>query len=67
MITEGLVLFGVSAIGGIGVWALRLESRITANDVRHVDLKELIEVRFDAVDQRLERIEKALNGAIHKD
>lgn len=62
--------FAVShAIAGI-VWGVRLEGRSDANKElvgqRFADLKELIDAKFDGVDQRLHRIERALNGSLHR-
>lgn len=67
----------VSTIMGVVAWALRLEGRInTAEKLtetkdelymqKHNDLKELINSKFDTADNRLERIERALNGALHR-
>ena len=58
-----LTFFGTLSVGVV-VWAFRLESRVNVLDQKHIDLRELINTRFDNSDKRLERIEKALNGAI---
>ena len=51
---------------GVVTWAFRLEGKVNVLDQKHIDLKELINTRFDATDKaldcRLSRIEKALNG-----
>lgn len=44
-------------------WAFNLSSRVSVQEQRHEDLLELISTRFDAVNDRLERIEDAMNGA----
>ena len=69
----GVVGMGVLAI----VWGIRQEGRITVasevlrqrlsdNDkyqTQRVDaLKELINTKFDGIDDRLERMERAMNG-----
>ena len=69
----GVVGMGVVAI----VWGIRQEGRITVasevlrqrlsdNDkyqTQRVDaLKELINTKFDGIDDRLERMERAMNG-----
>ena len=56
--------FAAAIIGGV-VWAVRLEGRVNTAIQRHEDLKELINTKFDAIEQRLDRIERALNGALH--
>lgn len=57
----------IAGVGGLG-WLFRLEGRVTTQEklqeARHVDLKELIESKFDGIDGRLGRIEKAMNGAL---
>lgn len=56
---------GTTLVGTI-VWAIRLEAKVNTQErlqtQKHQDLKELINVRFDAIGNRLDRIEKALNG-----
>lgn len=60
------------------VWGLRLEGRVNTSEQRFEDLKELIEAKFDGLDEkqkvihenadnRLARIERALNGHLRKD
>lgn len=57
------------------VWGLRLEGRVNTTQQQIVDkekfdnarneaMKELLETKFDSVDDRLERIERALNGSM---
>lgn len=62
------------AILGVIGWALNLNSefkeldgRVNLLDQKHVDLKELINSRFDSTDQRLARIERAMNGSLRHD
>lgn len=54
------------AITGV-IWGVRLEGKVNLQDQRTTDLKELINARFDGTDQRLGRIEKALNGNLRHD
>ena len=49
---------------GVVVWSVRQEGRINTQKQRIEDLKELINVRFDNSDERLERIERCLNGRL---
>lgn len=59
-----IALFGVAqAILGM-TWGLRLEGKVNVIDQKYLDLKELINSRFDETDRRLERIEKAFNGSL---
>ena len=58
-------LLGTALLGVIG-WAFQLNSRVSVLEQQHVDLKELITEKFDAVTDRLERIEDALNGALKR-
>lgn len=47
-------------------WAFKTESKINVLAQQYIDMKELINARFDASDDRMERIEtrieKVLNG-----
>ena len=63
---EGIVLFVVATtIGGI-VWGIRLEGQVKLQDQKIMDFKDLINTRFDDTANRLERIERALNGNLRK-
>lgn len=57
------VTLGLQLIG-IVVWGVRLEGKVNNQDQRYGDLKELINTQFDNVNGRLDRIERAMNGAI---
>lgn len=62
IITIGL--FGLAQVIIGMTWGLRLEARVSVIDQKHLDLRELINFRFDETDRRLERIEKAFNGSL---
>lgn len=56
-----------TALFGIVVWALRLEGRVNTGEQRFNDLKELINTKFDGVNEKFEaqssrfdRIENAI-------
>lgn len=69
MIESLLVFWRVFVCGQliVGViWAVRQEGRINQANQRVDDLEKLINVRFDGVDGRLERIERSMNGFLHK-
>lgn len=59
-----LVTTTTVVVGAIA-WAVRLESKIQLSDQKHTDLKELIESKLDSIADRLERIERAMNGALY--
>lgn len=48
-------------------WGLGIEPRIQVLKVKQEDLKELIINKFDDQSKRLDRIERALNGALRRD
>jgi hypothetical protein len=52
------------------VWSIRLEGRVNTterlSDQRFSDLEKLLNAKFDAVGDRLERIERTLNGTLTK-
>ena len=62
-----LVIFSASCVFGAVIWALRLEGRIDTSEARYNDLKELINTRFDDSGNRLDRIERSMNGFLHKE
>ena len=57
-----------SVIVGIVGWVFHTNSKVNVIDQKHEDfkesLKELIDSKFEAVGDRLERIEKVLNGTM---
>lgn len=72
---DAYILFGISSLIGSIVWGLRLEGRVNAASQKIEDkdevyntkvngLRDLINTQFSGVDNRLERIERALNGSI---
>jgi Tfp pilus assembly protein PilO len=67
MLTVILSFFGTSIVGALG-WAFHINSKVDVQkalqEQKHTDLKELINIRFDSSDKRLERIEKSLNGRL---
>ena len=66
---QAYITLGISIVGAIA-WAIRLEGRVNTvekvTELKHTDLKELINTKFDSISSRLERIERALNGALLK-
>jgi len=59
-----IVAFLGAIVLGIVPWSFNIKSRVDLQGQQILDLKELINVQFDSISQRLERIEKALNGAL---
>ena len=59
-----IITFGLAYVFAAVIWGIRLEGRVNVQEQRHTDLRELINTRFDALDTRLERVEKALNGML---
>ena len=43
-------------------WTIQLGNRVSVTETKQMDLETLINTRFDAVDDRLDRIERSLNG-----
>ena len=63
------------ALGGLGSWVWSINSKVTVletkettakalTDVQDGSLRELLKEKFDNIDRRLTRIERALNGRI---
>lgn len=59
----GIILAGIGFIGSVVVWGLRLEGRVNVQAQRVDDLKELINEKFNAANERLERIEHKIDSA----
>lgn len=45
-------------------WAFSLNAKVAVLEEKEQGLRELIESRFDGVDQRLDRIERSMNGSL---
>lgn len=54
---ESLLSAGIIALGG---WIISIDRKVTKQET----LREVIETKFDAVEQRLDRIERVLNGKL---
>ncbi len=59
-------VMGTAFLAVLG-WAIQLSGEVKVIKAEHDGLKELIESKFDGVNQRLDRIEKAMNGHFKED
>lgn len=59
---EWLLGFLAAQATGAAVWIITLGNRVSLAEQRHVDLKELILTQLVAIDARLSRIERGMNG-----
>lgn len=68
-------IFGCAFLG-IFAWSVQLGNRvsmleqsprISVLESRHTDLLTLINTKFEDMNRRLDRIERAMNGALHID
>lgn len=50
------------AVLGVFAWAFHLGNRVSVLETQRDSIRELIETRFDEVERRLVRIERAMNG-----
>lgn len=55
-------ILGSGAFVGLVGFFYTLGNRVTKLETQNEDLPRFIESRFDSIDQRLERIERSLNG-----
>jgi hypothetical protein len=66
-----LMGLGATAIVGMFTWVFNgltgLETRVAVLEQGRNDLKELIDTKFDDLGRRLDRIERSLNGHLHRD
>ena len=58
-----VTVIGVVVTGLVG-WGSKLQSDVKVQDQKITDIKELVNVKLESIDQRLGRIERALNGRI---
>lgn len=56
-----LSVLGMSILAIFG-WGFNLSNRVTAIEQKQMDIPDLLDAKFDSVNFRLERIERALNG-----
>lgn len=65
MVSSDAILATVSllSIGCLG-WAVQLSSRLSVVETEYEGLKELINSQFAGTNQRLERIERSMNGRL---
>ena len=54
---------GVGMLAVFG-WAIQLGNRVTTLETRDADLEKLLDAKFQPIYQRLDRIERAMNGAL---
>lgn len=73
-----LLVAAIGVVGSVSGWVVKKSSdlantindhdkRIALTEQAFEDLKVLINSRFDASDQRTSRIERSLNGHLHRD
>ena len=62
-----LYVYITSAVIGSIIWGIRLEGRVSTDDQKVTDLKELLISKLDSIDNRLSRIEKSYNGHLFRD
>jgi len=59
---EGIVgVLGTGLLAVVG-WAFNLQSRVAVMEANYASLEKLLEAKLDPINQRLERIERYLNG-----
>lgn len=67
MLTTLFSILGTAFFGALG-WAFQkgvaLSNRVTAIETKQEDLPTLINAQFSDVSRRLDRIERAMNGAL---
>ena len=51
-----------AAFFGVFGWAFSLSNRVTKLETQYEGLETLLNTRFDAIDGRLDRIERSMNG-----
>jgi hypothetical protein len=55
----------VQVVGGV-VWGVNQKARIDVLEKAGEDTEKLVNVQLASIDQRLSRIEKALNGSLNR-
>lgn len=64
MLTVLISILGSGAFLGAFGWVLQLGTRVTKIEIKQEDLPDLINTQFADVGRRLDRIERAMNGAL---
>ncbi len=63
---EGIIgILGTALIAAFG-WAVQLSGRVSSLETENEGLKELIVEKFNGVYQRLDRIERGMNGHLRE-
>lgn len=62
----GLSCFVIAQVIGGVIWGVNQKARIDVLEQAGGDMKELVQVQLASIDQRLSRIEKALNGSLKR-
>lgn len=60
----GLGCFVIAQVIGGVVWGVNQKARIDVLDQATTDMEKLVNVQLASIDQRLGRIERALNGSL---
>lgn len=59
-----------AALVAVVAWVFQMNTKVNVIEQKHEDFKEslekLIDAKFEAVADRLERIERALNGSLRR-
>lgn len=63
MLTAIVGVLGAGLLGVIG-WAFNINSSVEVLKTKHDGLITLIDTRFEEMNRRLDRIERALNGRV---
>lgn len=66
MLTTIVGVIGAGLLGVIG-WAFNINSSVEVLKTKHDGLITLIDTRFEEINRRLDRIERALNGRVRAD
>jgi len=63
-VTGTIVTLLGAIVLGIIPWSFNIKSKVDIQAQQIMDMKELIDIKFDNVIERLKRIETALNGSL---
>jgi len=66
MVEALLGILGTTFLAVIG-WTIQLGTRVSVTESKYEDLLVLIDSKFEDLDKRLERIERAMNGYLKKE
>jgi hypothetical protein len=62
MLETIIAILASAPVIGVVAWAIQLGNRVTKVETQFEDISDLLDAKFEPIYQRLDRIERAMNG-----